>query len=97
MQLAKFCEGLVALAEPLGVKLMRLSTDPGEAGGVVKVFLGVRSKNAATSAHDKLLVATVITITQVGSTTHGVRALPLKCFKSAWLRVGALVTVVDSD
>jgi hypothetical protein len=65
MQLTRFSEAVLALAEPLGMKLVQISTQPGEAGGVDKEFSGLASKNRAQSAQDKALASTVITVSQV--------------------------------
>jgi hypothetical protein len=65
MQLTRFSEAVLALADPLGMKLVQISTQPGEAGGVDKEFSGLASKNRAQSAQDKALASTVITVSQV--------------------------------
>jgi hypothetical protein len=66
MQLTHFSENvLLPLAKALGMKLLQVSTQPGEAGGTDKAFTGLASKNRAVAAQDKLLSGTVITVTQV--------------------------------
>jgi hypothetical protein len=65
MQLTQFSEAVLALAGPLGMKLVQISTQPGEAGGVDKEFTGLASKNMAQSAQNKVLASTVITVSQV--------------------------------
>lgn len=66
MPLGRFSEALLALSEPLGVRLVQLSTEPGAAGGIDKGFRGIASKNRAPSAQEKVLAATTIVVTQVG-------------------------------
>lgn len=66
MPLTRFSESvLLPLAEPLGMKLLQVSTQPGEAGGADKAFTGLVSKNRAVAAQDKVLAGTIIAVTQV--------------------------------
>lgn len=67
---------LLPLVEPLGMKLLQVSTQPGEAGGTDKAFTGLVSRNRAQSGQDKLLAATVITVTQVRLPVSTLLALP---------------------
>jgi hypothetical protein len=71
MPLGRFAEAVLALSEPLGVRLMQLSTEPGAAGGTDKGFRGIASKNRAPSAQEKVLAATTIMVTQVRSPCRG--------------------------
>jgi hypothetical protein len=71
MPLGRFSEALLALSEPLGVRLVLLSTEPGAAGGTDKGFRGIASKNRAPSVQEKVLAATTIVVTQVRNPTRG--------------------------
>jgi len=66
MQMARFADAALSLAGPLGVKLLQISTEPGEGGGTDREFTGLSSKHKGSQpAKDKALASVMITTSKI--------------------------------
>lgn len=66
MQIARFADAALSLAGPLGVKLLQISTEPGEGGGTDREFTGLSSKyKGSQPVKDKALASIMITTSNV--------------------------------
>jgi len=66
MPVTRFSEALLSLSHPLGVKIIQLSAEARDTGGMDKEFTGFSSRHKSQMAkHDKALASTVISVSQV--------------------------------